>query len=83
MGVTIHYRGTIANPARAEALVKAASAIAAEMKWKVEILETPYAGLTIFPHPDCEPLLLTQIQTDSLKTGSRLSSPVQKFMSKS
>jgi hypothetical protein len=56
MGVTIHYSGVLAGAAEAELLLKEASAIAAEMEWGIENLNSPNAGLVVFPHPDCEPL---------------------------
>lgn len=56
MGVTIHYSGTLANAAKAEALLKQASALASKLNWDFEIADTPNPRITIFPHPDCEPL---------------------------
>jgi hypothetical protein len=58
MGVTIHYSGTLANPAKAEALFKESSALATELEWKFTVTDAPLASVTIYPHPDCEPLSL-------------------------
>jgi hypothetical protein len=56
MGVTIHYSGALANAAKAEALLKQASLLAAKLNWDFEIADTPNARIAIYPHPDCEPL---------------------------
>lgn len=58
MGVTIHYSGTLANPAKAEALFKEASVLATELDWEFTITDAPVTGVTVYPHPDCEPLTL-------------------------
>jgi hypothetical protein len=56
VGVTIHYSGTLTNAAKTEALLKRASALATKLNWDFEIADTPNARITIYPHPDCEPL---------------------------
>ncbi len=58
MGVTIHYSGTLADTAKAEALLEQASAIATELNWNFETTDPPNAKITIYPHPDCEPFTL-------------------------
>ena len=56
MGVTIHYSGTLSGNAQVESLLYEASALATAMHWGIETGNKPRPRLTIFPHPDCEPL---------------------------
>lgn len=58
MGVTIHYSGSLSNAAQAQSLLQEASAFATKMQWGIEAETMPHRRLTIFPHPDCEPLIL-------------------------
>jgi hypothetical protein len=67
MGVTIHYSGSLIPSVSAEALVQGASAVAMEMGWEFDSMGTRGTLLTIFPHPDCEPLTLDPNENGALE----------------
>lgn len=54
MGVTIHYSGTLANPAERQIFLKEAAALAANFGWRIET--DAGSGITILPHANSEPL---------------------------
>jgi len=65
MGITIHYKGRIANPTVRQHLIAEITDICQSMEWKYTRIDpqasntadaSPLHGVVFYPHPHCEPV---------------------------